>query len=316
MSPWTRFALRTLTTFCVGIVFLVIGSFLLVHVIGGDPVRNSMGLDASEAQIQALRVKLHLTESLPVQFWRYVQGLAHLDLGESLVSEQPVTDTLRLRLPNSLELATIAIAFVAVGSVTIGTITGALTQFGARRRIHVAFTGLTGVMVAIPEFLLATLLVFLFAVTLPFFPVAGKSGASSFVLPAAALAIAPTALLARIIRIETVKVLASDYMRTARSKHLARNRFYLRHVLPNSLTSAITIGGLVFGSLIGGSVVVENVFGWPGIGTTLVQAIQARDYPLVQGTLLVFGLLVLLVNTLVDLVLAVIDPRSAVGDLR
>jgi peptide/nickel transport system permease protein len=145
-------------------------------------------------------------------------------------------------------------------------------------------------------------------------PVAGKTGPSSFVLPAAALAIAPTALLARIVRIETVKVLGSDYMRTARSKHLPRRIFYLRHVLPNTLTGAITIGGLVFGSLIGGSVVIENVFGWPGIGTTLVKAILARDYPIVQGTLLIFGMLVLLVNTLVDVVLALINPRSVVGD--
>lgn len=316
MSPWLRFALRTALTFCVGLVVLVIGSFLLIHAIGGDPVRNSMGLDASEAQIHALRVRLHLTDSLPLQFWRYVEGLAHLDLGESLVSQQAVTDTLKTRLPSSLELATIAIAFVALMSVVSGTVVGALTSFGARRRVHVAFTAVTGVMVAIPEFLLATLLVFLFAVTVHVFPVAGKSDWTSFVLPAAALAIAPSALLARIIRLETVKVLASDYVRTARSKHLPWRRFYFRHVLPNSLTSAITIGGIVFGSLIGGSVVVENVFSWPGIGTTLVKAILARDYPLVQGILLVFGLLVLVVNTLVDVSLALLDPRSALGELR
>jgi peptide/nickel transport system permease protein len=296
------------------VIFLVVGSFLLIHVIGGDPVRNALGLDASEAQMQALREQLHLNDSLPAQFGRYVQGLLHLDLGESFVSQQPVTDTLKARLWNSLALASVAIVIVGFASVVIGTITGALTQFGAKRPVQVGFVGITGVMVAIPEFLLATLLVFLFAVRFPLFPVAGKTGASSYVLPAAALAIAPTALLARIIRIETVKVLGSDYMRTARSKHLPRRTFYVRHVMPNSLTSGITIGGLIFSSLIGGSVVIENVFGWPGIGTTLVSAILARDYPLVQGILLVFGLLVLVVNTLVDIALALINPRSIAGN--
>jgi len=315
LNAWARFAVRTAATFCLGVLFLVVGSFLLIHAIGGDPVRNSMGLDASEAQIQALRVQLHLTDSLPLQFWNYVQDLAHLDLGESLVSQQPVTDTLRNRLPNSLKLATLAILFVVFVSVPLGTMAAALTSFGARRPVHVAFTGVTGVMAAIPEFLLATLLVYLFAVRLPVFPVAGKSDWTSFVLPAAALAIAPIALLARIIRIETVKVLGSDYMATARSKHLPRRTVYMRHVLPNSLTAGITIGGIIFASLIGGSIVVENVFGWPGIGTSLVDAILARDYPVVQGILLVFGLLVLVVNTIIDVILALIDPRSAIGDV-
>jgi peptide/nickel transport system permease protein len=135
------------------------------------------------------------------------------------------------------------------------------------------------------------------------------------VLPAAALAIPPAALLARVVRLETVRVLGSDYIRTARSKHLPWRFFYLRHVLRNSLTGAIALGNVIFISLIGGSVVIENVFGWPGVGTTLVAAIVARDYPVVQGILLVLGLLILVVNTLVDVVLGVLNPRSVIRDV-
>lgn len=311
---WLRFALRTIVSFVGGLAVLVVGAFLLIHAIGGDPVRNALGLEASEAQIEELRESLNLDDPLTTQFARYVEGLLHLDLGDSFVTQQPVVTTLELRLTNSLQLAVIAMAFVALASVLVGTFVAALTQSGARRRTHFGFAGVTGVLIAIPEFLLATLLVYLFAVRWQVFPVAGKSGPASYVLPAAALAIAPTALLARIVRIETVKVLGSDYMRTARSKHLPRRRFYLRHVLPNSLTSAVAIGGLVFISLIGGAVVIENVFGWPGVGTTLVSSILARDYPMVQGILLVLGLLVLVVNTVVDVILALLNPRSLAGE--
>lgn len=310
---WLGFAARTATSFAGGLVILVVGSFLLVHAIGGDPVRNAAGLDVSEAQIQAMRQSLHLDDPLPTQFVRFAEGLLRLDLGESFVSQQPVIDTLRVRIGNSLRLAVVAMMFVALASVSIGTVVGGLTQSGSGRRTHLGFAGVTGVLIAIPEFLVATLLVYLFAVRWQVFPVAGKAGASSYVLPAAALAIAPTALLARIVRIETVKVLGSDYMRTARSKHLPLRRLYLRHVLPNSLTSAVAIGGLVFISMVGGVVVIENVFSWPGIGTTLVSSILARDYPMVQGIILLLGLLVLVVNTVVDVVLAILNPKTLAG---
>lgn len=312
---WVKFALRTVVTFAIGVFVLVVGAFLLIHLIGGDPVRNSVGLTVSEAQITQIRESLHLNEPLLTQFAHYVQGLVQLNLGESIVSQQPVSTTLRLRLPNTLELAFAAMLVVAVSSITVGTILGTLTQAGQRPRVHVAFTSVTAVLTAIPEVLMATLLVFLFAVTWHVFPVFGKSDASSFVLPAAALAIPPAALLARVVRLETVRVLGSDYIRTARSKHLPWRFFYLRHVLRNSLTGAIALGNVIFISLIGGSVVIENVFGWPGVGTTLVAAIVARDYPVVQGILLVLGLLILVVNTLVDVVLGVLNPRSVIRDV-
>ena len=314
MPWWVKFGLRTIVTFVVGVVVLVVGSFLLIHLIGGDPVRNSVGLSVSEAQIAAIRESLHLNDPLLTQFGEYVKRLSQLDLGESIVSQQPVSTTLRLRLPSTLELAFAAMLFVALSSVIVGTLLGTLTQAGRRPRVHGTFAAVTAGLTAIPEFLMATLLVFLFAVTWHVFPVFGKSDASSFVLPAAALAIAPAALLSRIVRLETVRVLASDYIRTARSKHLPWRVFYLRHVLRNSITGAIALGNVILISLIGGSVVIENVFGWPGVGTTLVTAIIQRDYPVVQGTLLVLGLLILFVNTLVDIALALLNPRSVIRD--
>jgi peptide/nickel transport system permease protein len=155
-------------------------------------------------------------------------------------------------------------------------------------------------------------MVFVFAVTLQWFPVAGRGGAGSFVLPVAALAAAPAAVLARLVRVETDAAFQEGYVQTARAKRLPSRTIYIKHVLPNSLTSALTVGGLMFGGLIAGTVLVENVFSWPGLGRTMVDAIVGKDYPVVQAIVLVYGTGVLLVNLVVDLLLAWVDPRSAV----
>jgi peptide/nickel transport system permease protein len=152
-----------------------------------------------------------------------------------------------------------------------------------------------------------------FGVSLHALPVAGRAGPSSYVLPVISLAAAPTAVIARLVRVETIRSLQEDYVRTARSKRLAPATIYLRHVLPNVLTAALTSAGLMFGALIAGTVVVENVFAWPGIGATIVNSITGKDYSLVQGIVLVYGALILSVNLLVDLALAAIDPRSGVA---
>src|SRR4051794_8955740 len=156
MPWWVKFALRTTVTFVVGVVVLVVGSFLLIHLIGGDPVRNSVGLSVSEAQIAAIRKSLHLNDPLLTQFGEYVKGLSRLELGESIVSQQPVSTTLRLRLPSTLELAFAAMLFVALSSIIVGTFLGTLTQAGRRPRVHGAFAAVTAGLTAIPEFLMAT----------------------------------------------------------------------------------------------------------------------------------------------------------------
>jgi peptide/nickel transport system permease protein len=170
------------------------------------------------------------------------------------------------------------------------------------------------VLAAIPEFLLAVGLVYVFAVTLHWFPVAGRGSVASYVLPVLSLAIGPAAVLARICRVELLAVLQTDYLRTARAKRLPASVVYLRHALPNAATATITLGGLLLGGMVAGTVLVENVFGWPGLGSTIVSSIIAKDYPLVQGVVLVYGVGVLLVNLAVDVILALLDPRSTIRE--
>jgi peptide/nickel transport system permease protein len=189
-----------------------------------------------------------------------------------------------------------------------------LTRGGRRRPAELGFTSTSVVLGAIPEFLIAVGLVYLFSVRLGWVPVAGRAGPDSFVLPVLALSVGPAAVLARIVRVETLTVLQADYIRTARAKRLSRPRIYLRHALPNALTATITIGGLLLGALVAGTVLVENVFAWPGLGSSIVASILSKDYPLVQGTVLVYGLGVLLVNLVVDVALAALDPRSTIRE--
>jgi peptide/nickel transport system permease protein len=157
-------------------------------------------------------------------------------------------------------------------------------------------------------------LVFVFGVHLGWAPVAGRAGPDSYVLPVLSLAVGPAAVLARIVRVETLGVLQADFIRTARAKRLPDRLIYLRHALPNALTATITLGGLLLSAMVAGTVLVENVFAWPGLGSTIVQSILAKDYPVVQGVVLVYGVGVLAVNLAVDVALALLDPRSTIRE--
>jgi len=201
-----------------------------------------------------------------------------------------------------------------VVSVPLGAAMAVLTRGGRRKRGELAFTATSVVLGAIPEFLVAVGLVYVFSVQLGWVPVAGRSGPDSYLLPVVALALGPAAVLARIVRVEMLSVLGSDYIRTARAKRLPPRAIYLHHALPNALTATLTLGGLLLAGLVAGTVLVENVFAWPGLGSTIVQSIIARDYPVVQGIVLVYGVGVLLVNLVVDVALAVLDPRSTIRE--
>jgi peptide/nickel transport system permease protein len=189
-----------------------------------------------------------------------------------------------------------------------------LTRDGRRRKAEATFVGLTGVVQAIPEFILATGFVALFAVTFRILPVAAESGPSSYVLPVLSLTLASVAVLARVIRLEGLRVLGEDYMRTARSKRLPAHLIYLRHALPNMLTASLTISGLFLAGLVAGTVLVENVFAWPGIGSTVVSSVISRDYPVALALTLLLGAITLVVNLVVDVLLALIDPRSMIRE--
>jgi peptide/nickel transport system permease protein len=294
---------------------LVTVSFLMIHLVPGDPVRAALGMTAPTELVEAKRQALGLNDPLLTQYVHYLGNLLHGDLGESITTQLPVSETISQRLPATASLAVLAFLVAIAVAVPLGVTVAVATRRGRRRRTELAFAGGSVVLGAIPDFLVGVALVAVFAVGLGWFPVAGRTDASSYVLPVLALAIGPAAVLARIVRVEMLAVLETDYVRTARAKRLPARRIYLRHALPNAVTATLTLGGMLLASMVAGTVLVENVFSWPGLGSTIVQSIVTKDYPVVQGTVLVYGLGVLVINTLVDVALAVLDPRSTIGEL-
>ena len=287
-------------------------TFLMIHLVPGDPVRAALGPTAPQELVEARQQALGLDKPLSTQFVTYARQVLTGDMGTSLITGEPITDTIRARLPSTLQLAGLAFLVAIFVAIPLGVLMAALTYGGRRRSLELGFTTTAGAFASIPSFLLAVGLVWLFAVSFRVFPVAGRDGLSSYVLPVAALAIAPAFALARIVRVEGLRVLGQDYMRTARGKRLPPRLVYVRHALPNTLTATLTIAGLLLGGLIAGTVLVENIFAWPGLGSVLVQSVAQKDYPAVQGVALLFGTLVLIINFGVDIALGVIDPRSTI----
>ena len=217
-------------------------------------------------------------------------------------------------MPNTLRLVGAAFVFTIVVAYPLGLGMAIFTQNGRHRRTEVGFAGVTGFMQAIPDFVLATALVALFGVTWQILPVAESSGASAYVLPVLSLTLGSIAVLSRIIRLEALRVLGEDYIRTARSKRLPARIVYVRHALPNMLTASLTISGLFLAGLVAGTVLVENVFAWPGIGSTVVRSVIARDYPIALTLSLLLAAITLAVNLIVDILLAIVDPRSVIKE--
>lgn len=313
-SPALRFAIRRGIRFIVSLWVLLTAAFGMIHLIPGDPVRAALGISASQSLVTARRQALGLDQPLLVQYWHYLIGTVTGNFGTSLTSQLPVSGVIAQRLPATLELAVSAFVLAVVIAIPLGTFMGVLTRGGRARRAELTFTTVSVVLGAIPDFVIGVVLVWLVGVHLHWLPVAGRSGVGSFVLPVVSLAIGPAAILSRILRVEMVAVLQADFVRTARSKRLPARAVYARHALPNALTSTITLGGLLLSSMVAGTVLVENVFAWPGLGRTIVSSILAKDYPVVQGVVLVYGIGVLAVNLLVDIALALLDPRSTIGE--
>jgi peptide/nickel transport system permease protein len=311
---WLRFGVRRLGRLLVSLWVLVTASFLMIHLVPGDPVRAALGPTAPADLVASRREALGLEDPLLVQYWHYVQGLFTGDLGISLGSRLPVADTIAQRLPATLSLALVAFLAAVAVAVPLGVGMGVLTRRGHGRRTELVFATTSVVLGIVPDFLVGVGLVYVFGVSLDLLPVAGNDGADAYLLPVVALAIGPAAILARIIRVEMVAVLEADYIRTARAKRLPARTVYLRHALPGALTASLTLAGLLVGAMVAGTVLVENVFAWPGLGSTMVRSIIDKDYPMVQAIVLVYGVGVLLVNTLVDVALAVLDPRSMIRE--
>ena len=296
------------------LVLVVVATFAMIHLVPGDPARATLGPTAQKSLVEQKRHEWGLDQSVGEQFKDYLVRLSHGDLGESFTSQEPVAEIIGARLPRTAQLAVGALLLTLLLSVPLGVLAGGLTHGGRRRRLEALFNSGTGLLASIPDYLLAVVLAYVFAVSLGLLPVAGANdGLASMVLPTLAIALGPAAILSRLVRAETLTVLDQDYMRSARAKRLPRRLLFVRHAAPNLLTAAMTVGGLLFAGLIAGSVIVENVFAWPGLGFQVVNSIQARDYPVIQGIVLLLATAVVVINALVDLLIAVVDPRSTVG---
>ena len=308
----SAYVLRRFGRLLVSVALLLTATFFMIHLVPGDPVRAALGPTAPASLVAERKEALGLDDPLLTQYVDYVRNVLHGDFGTSLTTGEQVTDVIRDRAPATFKLGGIAFLVAVLFAVPLGVLMAGLTRDSRRRGLELGFTAATGGLAAIPSFLLAVGLVYLFAVTWSWFPVAGREGVSSYVLPVAALALAPIAVLSRIVRVEGLRVLDQDYIRTARGKRLPARLVYVRHALPNTLTPTLTIAGLLLGGLIAGTVLVENIFAWPGLGTSLVQSVAQKDYPTVQALAVVFGTVVLLANFAVDLALGAIDPRSTI----
>jgi ABC-type dipeptide/oligopeptide/nickel transport system permease component len=279
--------------------------FLLIHIVPGDPVVQMLGEGASAQDIQQLRHSLGLDLPLDVQYVHYLDGVVHGDLGASLRYREPVLKIVLARYPATLELAFVALLVCIALAVPAGVIAAARQGRAADHAIGVV--SLLGL--SVPNFALGPLLILLFSIEIGWLPVSGRGGWPHLVLPAVTLGAALAAILTRMVRSAMLEELFSDYVRTARAKGLSERRVLLRHALPNALFPVVTIIGLQFGTLLAGTIVTEMIFSWPGIGRLAVSAIEARDYPLLQGCILVIAVSYVLVNLLTDIVYAIIDPR-------
>ena len=299
------FLVRRLFSALVTVVGVATLVFFLIHLIPGDPVDRILGDSARPADREALRTALGLDAPVSVQFGDFLSGLARLDLGDSIVSGRPVASLIAQHLPATLQLAAAALAIALLVAVPLGVI-------AARRRgtrLDSLAMGFSLLGVSIPNFWLGPMLILVFSLWLGWTPVSGREGLASQVLPALTLGTSLAAVLARMVRSSLLEVLEEDFMRTARAKGLDENTVVWRHGLRNALLPVVTLVGLQLGALLGGAVITETVFAWPGIGLLLVDAIQARDYPVVQGCVLTISTTYVLVNLGTDLIYGVIDPR-------
>lgn len=281
--------------------------FLLIHLIPGDPVTAMLGESARPADQEALRHALGLDLPIATQYGRYLGGLLQLDLGRSFQDQRPVVAILGERLPATLQLAAAALSLALVLAVPIGLL-------AARRRgslVDRAAMVFSLIGVSMPNFWLGPLLILVFSLWLGWTPVSGSEHPLGLVLPAVTLGTASAAILARMVRASVLEVLGEDYIRTARAKGLPELTLLYRHALRNAWLPVLTLVGLQLGGLLGGAVITETVFAWPGVGSLLVESIQARDFPLAQGCVLLISLVYVLVNALTDLAYARVDPRIA-----
>jgi len=305
MGTWRRYIVQRLVA--AGLTLLGVSCivFLMVRLLPGDPARVIAGLFASAEDVALVRRQLGLDQAWHVQYSRFLTHAMRGDLGVSARTSEPVMHEIMARLPATLQLALI--------STVLATCVGVWAGVVAATRLYSGFDYLISLVtlfgVSMPVYWLGLMLIIVFAVELNWLPAAGAEEPGSTILPSLTLASFSVALVARMTRSTMLEVLSQDFVRTARAKGLREYVVVYHHALRNALIPIITAVGLQFGALLGGAVLTETVFGWPGIGRLLVESIFARDYPMIQGIVLVFSALFILTNFLVDLSYVLIDPR-------
>lgn len=290
----------------IGVSILV---FAIIRFIPGDPARAIAGVHASPEYIEQVRKELLLDEGIHIQYYVYMSNLLQGDLGRSTFTRRPVTAELMQRLPNTLVLAASAMVIASMLGLSAGIISAT-----KRYSLFDNFSMLAALVgVAAPVFWLGVMFQILFSVNLGWLPSGGIGTWKHLVLPALTLGLATAALIARITRSSMLEVLRQDYVTTARSKGLVERVVIYKHALKNALIPVVTVMGLQFGTLLGGAVLTETVFSWPGVGRLMVDSILARDYPVVQGAVLMLAVFFVMINLVVDVIYAFLDPRINYG---
>jgi peptide/nickel transport system permease protein len=306
----TRFLLRRILLLIPMLLGVSLVTFIMIHLVPGDPVATMMGPNTGGAAgLQQARHELGLDQPLPLQYVHYLGHVLQGNFGTSILSGRPVLSEIGDRLPATLSLTLTAMAIAIVLGVGIGLIAAA-----TRSRLLGGSVMLLSILgISLPTFWLGLLLIEIFALNLRWFPVLGDTTVRGLILPAITLGLPAAAVLARVTRASMAEVLRQDYIRTARAKGLRRSRVVLEHGLRNGLIVVLTIAGLQFGGLLAGSIIVESVFSRPGLGSLVVNAILNSDYPVIQGVVLIFAVIYVVINTLLDILYGIVNPRIQVN---
>jgi len=289
-------------------VYVIVGismiSFFFIH-LSGDPVMLMLPGDSSDHEIEELREQLGFNDSLPRQYWRFAYNAVQGDLGNSLYFNAPVMEIVLERLPASLELAVAAMLVALVIAIPLGIISA--VRHGTMLDMGSMFVALFGL--SMPHFWLGIMLMLFFSVFLGWLPTSGRGTLAHLCMPALSLGLPLMAMFARLTRSVMLEVLNLDYIRTARAKGLKETIVIGKHALKNALIPLVTVAGMQFSAILGGTVIIETVFAWPGLGRLVVQAIFRRDYPLVQGIVFVLALIFVGMNLIVDILYVYLDPQ-------
>ncbi|MEZ2353321.1 glutathione ABC transporter permease GsiC [Caballeronia sp. RCC_10] len=278
--------------------------FLFVHLLPGDPARLAAGAEADEATVALVRADLGLDKPLPQQLVSFFSKVVHFDFGMSTRSKRPVSTEIAERFMPTLWLTLASMVWAVVFGMTIGIVSAVWrNKWPDRIGMTLAVSG-----ISFPAFALGMLLIEIFSVKLGWLPIVGDGSWQSYVLPSLTLGAAVAAVMARFTRASFVEVLGEDFVRTARAKGVHEPMVIVKHCLRNAMIPVVTMMGLQFGFLLGGSIVVEKVFNWPGLGRLLVDAVEMRDYPVIQAEVLLFSLEFIVINLVVDVLYAVINP--------